>query len=87
MDAKKLEETVDKLKSIFLDMFGVKLVSTDKMDPPGSDSLDSLDQIELVMEIEEQFEIEIPDSTFDDGAWKDWTVEDVAKKIMERTNA
>jgi acyl carrier protein len=56
-----------------------------KMDSRFSDDLgaDSLDQVELVMALEEEFSIEIPD----EEAEKMKTVGDAIKYIEEKANA
>jgi acyl carrier protein len=43
-------------------------------------SLDSLDQVEIVMEVEEQFEIDVPDEV----AAEVRTVGDIIEKVRER---
>ncbi|MBO4293005.1 MAG: acyl carrier protein [Clostridia bacterium] len=74
------EEIFDKLKEIIVNQLGVddeqvKLKSTFVDDL----SADSLDIVELVMNIEEEFDLEIPD----EAAEKIVTVEDVVKYIEE----
>ena len=74
------EEIFDKLKEIIVNQLGVddeqvKLKSTFVDDL----SADSLDIVELVMNIEEEFNLEIPD----EAAEKIVTVEDVVKYIEE----
>ena len=78
-DARKLECTIDELKHLIEEMTGAKLQSMDKIDLVG---MDSLDQVEMVMAIEEEWGFEIPDE--DLTGWQEWTVEDIAKKILER---
>lgn len=74
------EEIFEKLKKIIVEQLGVeeeqvKLKSTFVDDL----SADSLDIVELVMNIEEEFDMEIPD----EAAEKIVTVEDVVKYIEE----
>ena len=74
------EEIFEKLKEIIVNQLGVdeeqvKLKSTFVDDL----SADSLDIVELVMNIEEEFDMEIPD----EAAEKIVTVEDVVKYIED----
>ena len=73
------EEILEKLKGIIVDGLGVEEESV-KMDATFVDDLsaDSLDIVELVMSIEEEFEMEIPDT----DAEKIVTVGDVVKSIQ-----
>ena len=75
--------TVDKVKSIIVEQLGVKSEDI----TPGSSFIndlgaDSLDTVELVMALEEEFGIEIPD----EDAEKITTVGDAIKYIEEKTN-
>lgn len=72
------EEILEKLKGIIVDGLGVEEDSV-KMDATFVDDLsaDSLDIVELVMSIEEEFEMEIPDT----DAEKIVTVGDVVEYI------
>ena len=74
------EEVFDKVKNIIVEQLGV---SETAVTPEASfiDDLgaDSLDIVELVMALEEEFDIEIPDS----DAEKVVTVEDVVEYIKE----
>ena len=74
------DEVFEKLKVKIVEGLGVE-ESLVKMEATFVDDLsaDSLDIVELVMSIEEEFEIEIPD----DQAEKIATVEDVVNYIME----
>lgn len=75
---------VDKVKSIIAEQLGVK---PEEVTPAASfiDDLgaDSLDTVELVMALEEEFGIEIPD----EDAEKMTTVGDAMKYIEEKANA
>jgi len=57
-----MDDTLDKVKEIVIDKLGVdssKITSEAKfIDDLGADSLDT---VELIMQFEEEFEIEIPD--------------------------
>ena len=57
-----MSEVADKVKSIVAEQLGVKIEEV-KEDAKFIDDLgaDSLDTVELVMALEEEFEIEIPD--------------------------
>lgn len=72
----------DKVKSIIAEQLGVKI---EEVTPQASfiDDLgaDSLDTVELVMALEEEFGIEIPD----EDAEKMTTVTDAIKYIEEKT--
>ena len=72
----------EKIKQIIIDQLGVE---ADKVTPEASfiDDLgaDSLDTVELVMALEEEFDIEIPD----EDAEKITTVEQAIKYIEEHT--
>lgn len=72
----------DKVKSIVAEQLGVKI---EEVTPTASfiDDLgaDSLDTVELVMALEEEFSIEIPD----EDAEKITTVGDAIKYIEEKT--
>ena len=73
----------DKIKSIVAEQLGVKV---EEVTPEASfiDDLgaDSLDTVELVMALEEEFDIEIPD----EEAEKIATVQDATSYISSRTN-
>lgn len=73
----------DKVKSIIAEQLGVKI---DEVTPEASfiDDLgaDSLDTVELIMALEEEFSIEIPD----EDAEKMTTVGDVMKYINEKSS-
>ena len=73
----------EKVKEIIVDQLGVdeKQVTADAsfIDDLGADSLDT---VELVMALEEEFDIEIPD----DEAEKIATVKDATSYINSRTN-
>ena len=74
----------DKIKSIIAEQLGVK---PEEVTPKASfvDDLgaDSLDTVELIMALEEEFNIEIPD----EDAEKMKTVGDTIKYIEEKANA
>ena len=74
------DEIYEKLKEIIVEQLGV---NADEIKPESTFaddlSADSLDIVELVMEIEEKFDISIPD----DEAEKILTVEDVVSYISE----
>ena len=74
------EEIFDKIKEIIIEQLGVAedAVSTDSsfIDDLGADSLDI---VELIMALEEEFDIEIPDT----DAEKIVTVGDVVEYIKE----
>ena len=74
------EEIFEKLKEIIVSQLGVEEEQV-KMKSTFVDDLsaDSLDIVELVMNIEEEFDMEIPD----EAAEKIVTVEDVVKYIEE----
>lgn len=74
------EEILEKIKSIIVEQLGVTDTSV-TMEASFIDDLgaDSLDIVELVMAIEEEFDIEIPDS----DAEKVVTVGDVVDYIKE----
>ncbi len=75
--------TEDKVKSIIVEQLGVK---AEDITPESSFindlGADSLDTVELVMALEEEFGIEIPD----EDAEKISTVGDAIKYIKEKTN-
>ena len=75
--------TIDKVIEVVIDKLGVE---EDKIVPDASfiDDLgaDSLDTVELVMALEEEFDIEIPD----EEAEKIATVKDATSYINSRTN-
>ena len=74
------EEVLEKVKGIIVEQLGVTESSV-TMEASFIDDLgaDSLDIVELVMALEEEFDIEIPDS----DAEKVVTVEDVVEYIKE----
>lgn len=74
------EEVFDKVKGIIVEQLGVAEASV-SMEASFIDDLgaDSLDIVELVMALEEEFDIEIPDS----DAEKVTTVGDVVEYIKE----
>jgi acyl carrier protein len=73
----------EKVKEIIVDQLGVDekqvLSEASFIDDLGADSLDT---VELVMALEEEFDIEIPD----DEAEKIATVQDATNYINSRTN-
>ncbi len=74
------EEVLEKVKEIIIEQLGVSenavTMEASFIDDLGADSLDI---VELVMALEEEFDIEIPDS----DAEKVVTVEDVVEYIKE----
>ena len=74
------EEIFEKIKAIIVDQLGVAEASV-TMEASFIDDLgaDSLDIVELVMALEEEFDMEIPDS----DAEKVVTVSDVVEYIKE----
>ena len=74
------EEVFEKVKAIIVEQLGVTETSVE-MDASFIDDLgaDSLDIVELVMALEEEFDIEIPDA----DAEKVVTVGDVVEYIKE----
>ena len=74
------EEVFEKVKAIIVEQLGVAETSVE-MDSSFIDDLgaDSLDIVELVMALEEEFDIEIPDT----DAEKVVTVGDVVEYIKE----
>ena len=74
------EEVLEKVKGIIVEQLGVA-DSAITMEASFIDDLgaDSLDIVELIMALEEEFDIEIPDS----DAEKVVTVEDVVEYIKE----
>ncbi len=78
------EEIFEKVKKIVVDQLGVEEEHV-KQEATFVDDLsaDSLDIVELIMGIEEEFEIEIPDT----DAEKIVTVGDVVNYIKEKKNA
>ena len=74
------EEVLEKVKNIIVEQLGVTENSV-TMEASFIDDLgaDSLDIVELVMALEEEFDIEIPD----EDAEKVATVEDVVEYIKE----
>ncbi len=79
-----MAEIVEKIKQIIAEQLGVKL---EEIKPESSfvDDLgaDSLDTVELVMALEEEFNIEIPD----EDAEKMTTVSDAIKYIEKKTKS
>ena len=74
------EEVFEKVKAVFVEQLGVAETSVE-MESSFIDDLgaDSLDIVELVMALEEEFDMEIPDS----DAEKVVTVGDVVEYIKE----
>ena len=74
------EEIFDKVKEIIIEQLGVT-ESSITMEAPFIDDLgaDSLDIVELIMALEEEFDLEIPDS----DAEKVVTVGDVVEYIKD----
>ncbi len=77
------EEIFEKIKEIIVDQLGVAEASV-TMEASFIDDLgaDSLDIVELVMALEEEFDMEIPDS----DAEKVITVQDVVDYIKDNVN-
>ena len=78
----KKEDTAAKVVSIIEEKLGKSRGSISEADSFGSLGADSLDTVELVMALEEEFGIEIPD----EDAEKITTVGDAVKYIEEKTN-
>jgi len=80
----KESEVFEKMKEIIMEQLGIEDASTITMDATFVDDLsaDSLDIVELIMSLEEKFELEIPD----EEAEKIVTVGDVVKYIVEHKN-
>ena len=78
----KPEEIFEKVKSIIIEQLGVTegsvTLEASFIDDLGADSLDI---VELIMALEEEFDIEIPDA----DAEKVVTVEDVVNYIKDNT--
>jgi len=76
-----MSEVADKVKSIVAEQLGVKIEDV-KDDAKFIDDLgaDSLDTVELVMALEEEFNIEIPD----EDAEKARTVGDVMQYVSQK---
>ena len=80
----KDRQTVRLVCSITAELFGVKVSKVQPSTSLGDLSADDLDAVELVMELEEHFDISIPDQaltgTTEDAAWqyKDLTMSDLA---------
>lgn len=73
----------DRLKAIIVDQFGVgEEEVTDIAKFVEELGADSLDVIEIVMAIEEEFNIEIPDNDFEDGQFA--TVGDLVTYVEGR---
>ena len=82
---KMTEQAVfEKLKEIIIEQLGVEDEVAITMEATFVDDLsaDSLDIVELIMSLEEKFELEIPD----EDAEKIVTVGDVVKYIVEHKN-
>ncbi|KPK41725.1 MAG: acyl carrier protein [Omnitrophica WOR_2 bacterium SM23_29] len=79
-----MSAVADKVRSIIAEQLGVKLEEVTPqatfIDDLGADSLDT---VELVMALEEEFKIEIPD----EDAEKMTTVGEAIKYIEEKTSA
>ena len=79
-----VENVQERVKNIIVEQLGVE---ADQVKPEAQFvndlGADSLDTVELIMALEEEFDIEIPD----DKAEKIKTVEDVVKYIDGETNA
>ena len=77
-------EVFEKLKEIIIEQLGVEDEVAITMEATFVDDLsaDSLDIVELIMSLEEKFELEIPD----EDAEKIVTVGDVVKYIVEHKN-
>ena len=78
------QEVFEKLKEIIIEHLGVEDEAAITMEATFVDDLsaDSLDIVELIMSLEEKFELEIPD----EDAEKIVTVGDVVKYIVEHKN-
>ena len=77
------EEIFDKVKEIIVEQLGVAdtavTLEASFIDDLGADSLDVLEIVELIMALEEEFDIEIPDA----DAEKVVTVTDVVDYIKD----
>jgi len=79
-----MSESADKIKSIIAEQLGVKVEEVvDKASFTDDLGADSLDTVELVMALEEEFGIEIPD----EDAEKMSTVSQAIQYIQEKAKA
>ena len=77
------EEVLEKVKGIIVEQLGVEEETVKCASPFVEDlSADSLDIVELVMAIEDEFELEIPDEAAENIV----TVQDVIDYIKENKN-
>ena len=77
-----MSELKDRIKAVIAEQLGVAMAEvTDNADFIKDLGADSLDTVELVMALEEAFEIEIPDEV----AEKVRTVEDVVSLVSTET--
>ena len=80
-----MSEIADRVKAIIVDKLGVEESEvTESANFTNDLGADSLDIVELIMEFEKQFNIEIPD---DDAGDKIATVGDAIKYIENKVNA
>lgn len=79
------EERIQKVKEIIVEQLGVDM-SEVTMEASFIDDLgaDSLDTVELVMEFESAFDIEIPDEDADQLATVEAAIKYLEKKIAEK---
>lgn len=60
------DQMLNKVVKLIADKFGIKLGEIKLSDKLGQDIGDSLDKVELIMQLEDKFNIEIPDEDMDD---------------------
>lgn len=77
-DVNALPAVIEVVQELFTDS-----VITASTKPIEELAFDSLDAVELVMELEEWFDICIPDEFMDEVFIENFTVEDVAKALNE----
>jgi acyl carrier protein len=79
------QETFEKVKSIVAEQLSIKEVETIKAESDFANDLqaDSLDTVELVMALEEAFDIEIPDEAAEQIKTVQDAVDYIEKKVAE----
>lgn len=76
------EEVIHRISKIVDDCLGDDISTDEKVF--SKSEMDSLDMLTIIMEIENEFSIEVPDSLIEEIAAEELSIEGLADKLMSR---